>query len=111
MQDNTLSIPFTEESTTQLLGLLEKNFGLTAFKIWQLEAPVIKGKNALVIQPTGSGKSLCVSFPPFATKKLSIVINPTINLMADQVKSLIKHGISVAHLGGGKKDFEVLPGL
>ena len=31
--------------------------------------------------------------------------------MADQVKSLMEHGISVAHLHGGKKDFEVLPGL
>lgn len=106
-------IPFTEERTTQLLGLLVKNFGLTTFKNWQLEAikAVIKGKNALIIQPTGSGKSLCFSFPPFATEKLSIVITPTISLMADQVKSLMEHGISATHLGGGKKDFEVLPGL
>ena len=104
---------FTEERNTQLLGLLVKNFGLTTFKNWQLEAikTVIKGKNALIIQPTGSGKSLCFSFPPFATEKLSIVITPTISLMADQVKSLMEHGISAAHLGGGKKDLEVLPGL
>ena len=108
---------FTEERNTQLLGLLVKNFGLTTFKNWQLEAiktvikTVIKGKNALIIQPTGSGKSLCFSFPPFATEKLSIVITPTISLMADQVKSLMEHGISVAHLGGGKKNLEVLPDL
>ena len=90
-----------------------KNFGLTAFKNWQLDAikTVINSKNTLVIQPTGSGKSLCFSFPPFANEKLSVVITPTVSLMVDQVKGLMEHGISAAHLGGGKKDFEVLPDL
>ena len=87
-----------------MLGLLVKNFGLTTFKNWQLEAikTVIKGKNALIIKPTGSRKTLCFFFffPPFATEKLSIVITPTISLMAHQVKSLMEHGISAAHLGG-----------
>ena len=85
-----------------MLGLLVKNFSLTTFKNWQLEAikTVIKDKNALIIQPTGSRKSLCFFFPPFATEKLSIVITPTISLMAHQVKSLMEHGISAAHLGG-----------
>ena len=47
----------------------------------------------------------------YATEKLSVVITPTISLMADQVKGLMEHGVSAAHLGGGKKDSEVLPGL
>ena len=71
----------------------------------------MKGKNALVIQPTGSGKSLCFSFPPYATEKLSVVVTPTISLMEDQVKGLTERGISAAHLGGGQKDSAVLPGL
>ena len=55
---------FTEERNTQLLGLLVKNFGLTTFKNWQLEAikTVIKGKNALIIQSTEVGK-VCASLP------------------------------------------------
>lgn len=108
-----LSYLFIEERDTQLLGLLVKNFGLTAFKDWQEDAikSVMRGKNALVIQPTGSGKSLCFSFPPYATDKLSVVVTPTISLMADQVKSLTEHGIGAAHLGGGHKDSEVLHGL
>ena len=59
---------------SQLLGLLVKNIGLTAFKNWQLNVikTVIKGKNTLIIQPTGSGKSLCFSFPPYTTEKLSV---------------------------------------
>ena len=71
-------IPFTEERSTQLLGLLVKNFGLTTFKNWQLEAikAVIQAKNTLIIQPAGNGKSLCFSFPPFATEKLFTVITP-----------------------------------
>lgn len=90
-----------------------KYFGLTAFKNWQLDAitTIINNNNTLVIQPTGSGKNLCFSFPPFANEKLSVVITPTVSLMVDQVKGLMEHGISAVHLGGGKKDFEMLPYL
>jgi len=61
---------------------------------------VIQAKNTLIIQPTGSGKSLCFSFPPFVTEKLSTVITPTISLKADHVKTLMEYGISAAHLVG-----------
>ena len=90
-----------------------KNFGLTAFKDWQLETinTVIKGKNTLIIQPTGGGKSLCFCFPPLVTEKVSIVITPTISIMADQVRGLQEKGIQAAHLGGGVKDADVLPRL
>lgn len=86
------------------------NFGLTTFKNWQLEAIKTVIKNALIIQPTASGKSLCFSFPTFVTEKLSIVITPTISLMADQVKSLIGawHQCNTSRW---RKDFEVLPSL
>ena len=55
-------IPFTEERSTQLLGLLVKNFGLTTFKNWQLEAikAVIQAKNTLIINRPEMGK-VCAS--------------------------------------------------
>ena len=47
------------------MGLLMKFFKKNVFKDWQLRAikAVLGGKNALIVQPTGSGKSLCFQFP------------------------------------------------
>ena len=51
-------------------------------------------------------------FPTLCNREAIHSHNPyTISLKADHVKTLMEHGISAAHLDGGKKDFEVLPGL
>ena len=57
-----------------------------------------------MIQPTGSGKSLCFQFPAVYTKKLTLVITPTISLMQDQTHHLSETGISAIFLGSAKMD-------
>ena len=55
------------------LGLLSKHFKKVDFKPWQLSVikAVLGGKNSLVVQPTGNGKSLCCQFPCAVSGTLS----------------------------------------
>ena len=71
---------------TQLMGLLVKVFKKTSFKDWQLRiiSATLGGKNTLVVQPTGSGKSLCFQFPCMVTRNVTIIFMPTISLILDQ---------------------------
>lgn len=61
-------------------------------------------KDTLVVQPTGSGKSLCFQFPAVHTGKISLVITPTISLMQDQTYELQKNNISAMYLGSAQID-------
>lgn len=56
------------------------------------------GKNALIVQPTGSGKSLCFQFPSTITAKMTVVLLPTVSLIMDQVKALETTGMRVTSL-------------
>uniref|UniRef100_A0A1X7UQT7 DEAD/DEAH-box helicase domain-containing protein n=1 Tax=Amphimedon queenslandica TaxID=400682 RepID=A0A1X7UQT7_AMPQE len=59
----------------------------------------VKGKDSFIVQPTGTGKSMCYAIPPLLTGKLAIVISPTISLMCDQVHKMEKHGVFATFLG------------
>ena len=69
-------------------GWLMKFFNNNIFKDWQLRTikAVIGGKNALAVQPTGCGKSLC--YPCSITGNITVVLFPTISLIMEQVKAL-----------------------
>ena len=61
-------------------------------------------RRSKLVQPTGSGKSLCFQLPPYVTGKMTAVISPTISLMADQCASLTDKGISATFLGSAQSD-------
>ena len=88
---------------------LAENFKLTSFKPFQKDIikAVLDGKDALVIYPTGSGKSLCFLFPPVYKEQKAIVVTPTISLMQDQVQKLMTMGIYATYLGSAQFDKQV----
>ena len=92
-------------SATQRYVLAEK-FDVTHFRDFQKQAveAALKGKDTLIIQPTGKGKSLCYQFPAVYTGKTTSVITPTISLMQDQTYELNDKGIEATFLGCAQSD-------
>lgn len=84
----------------QLLELLEKHYGFSSFRRGQAEAiaGVLDKQDALVIMPTGGGKSLCYQLPSLVNDGLTLVISPLIALMKDQVDQLQSIGIEAAFI-------------
>jgi len=80
--------------------LLHQIFGYKTFREQQ-EAVIehlIAGGDALVLMPTGGGKSLCYQIPALIRPGTAIVISPLISLMQDQVNALLQLGIRAAFL-------------
>ncbi len=80
--------------------LLKRHFGFDTFRPLQEEVieHVASGRDALVVMPTGSGKSLCYQLPALKFPGLTVVISPLIALMKDQVDALRENGIPCAFL-------------
>jgi len=91
--------PMPAESTDPQ-SVLEQVFGYDAFRAQQAAIidSVMSGKDALVIMPTGGGKSLCYQVPSLCLQGVGIVVSPLIALMADQVAALNQLGVSAAYL-------------
>ncbi len=85
---------------TPALSVLEKTFGYSAFRGQQGEIiqTVIDGGDALVLMPTGGGKSLCYQIPSLVREGTGVVISPLIALMQDQVDALAAVGARAAFL-------------
>ena len=79
----------------ELLQILSDRFGFDAFRPGQSEIVqhVVDGDDALVVMPTGAGKSLCFQHPAVARGGTTLVVSPLIALMKDQVDGLIAKGI------------------
>ena len=82
------------------LGVLEKTFGYSSFRGQQEEIiqTVIDGGDALVLMPTGGGKSLCYQVPALVREGTGVVISPLIALMQDQVDALAAVGVRAEFL-------------
>lgn len=82
------------------LEILRGVFGYESFRGTQEEIieRVVTGDNALVLMPTGGGKSLCYQIPALLCDGLTIVISPLIALMQDQVDALLQAGVGAAAL-------------
>ncbi|MEI2703669.1 MAG: DEAD/DEAH box helicase [Ilumatobacteraceae bacterium] len=85
---------------TAALDVLQRTFGYPAFRGQQAEIVdhVISGGDALVLMPTGGGKSLCYQVPSMVRPGTGVVISPLIALMQDQVEALRTLGIRAGFL-------------
>ena len=94
-----------EKSTTagtsrQALDLLKSKYGFDEFRFQQAEIvqTLIDGNDALVLMPTGGGKSVCYQIPSLIRDGVGIVISPLIALMQDQVNALNALGIRASYI-------------
>lgn len=73
------------------LQILRERFGYETFRPGQERAvhAVLAGRDALVVLPTGGGKSLCFQIPALLLPGLTVVVSPLISLMKDQVDALV----------------------
>jgi ATP-dependent DNA helicase RecQ len=85
---------------TTAVETLEKVFGYSSFRNQQQEIidQVVGGGDALVLMPTGGGKSLCYQIPALVRAGTGVVISPLIALMQDQVDALRAVGIRAEFL-------------
>ncbi len=92
-----------------LQELLKQYFGYSNFRPLQGEVvqSVMSGKDALVLMPTGGGKSLCFQLPALALPGMTLVVSPLIALMKDQVDNLKANGIAAAYVNSSLPGYEV----
>lgn len=84
--------------------VLEETFGYKSFRLEQahIVETVIAGGDALVLMPTGGGKSLCYQIPALVRPGVGVVISPLIALMQDQVAALEAAGVAAAFLNSSQ---------
>jgi len=95
--DFSASLPAPESSAYTILA---QTFGYHQFRGNQQQVVdhLVEGNSALVLMPTGGGKSLCYQIPSLVRPGLGIVISPLIALMQDQVSTLKELGVRAAML-------------
>ncbi len=97
IHDSTASRPTPMPDPRSVLADV---FGFSAFRDRQeaVVDHVVAGGDALVIMPTGSGKSLCYQIPALVRPGVGIIVSPLIALMEDQVTALRQLGVRAAYL-------------
>ena len=90
------TIPMDEPHIDKPKALLKRYFGYDELRPLQREviACALERRDALVVMPTGGGKSLCYQIPALALDGLTLVVSPLIALMKDQVDALKANGVA-----------------
>jgi ATP-dependent DNA helicase RecQ len=84
----------------QARAVLRERFGFRDFRPGQRRAvqAALAGRSALVVLPTGGGKSVCYQVPALVLDRLTVVVSPLISLMKDQVTAACARGIAAGAL-------------
>ena len=92
--------PIAGDAMQRAVQILQDVFGYPAFRGQQAEIidVVVHGGDALVLMPTGGGKSLCYQIPSLVRDGVGVVVSPLIALMQDQVDALAEVGVRAAFL-------------
>jgi ATP-dependent DNA helicase RecQ len=104
MAMSSIDISTEGETLETCAGVLQEVFGFDAFRgpQAQIVTHVSEGGDALVLMPTGGGKSMCFQVPAIvrarAGQGLTVVVSPLIALMHDQVGALLEAGVAAAFL-------------
>ncbi len=94
---------FPKADASSLSDLLHSAFGFAEFRANQEAVchAAVAGEDALLVMPTGSGKSLCYQLPAIARGGTALVVSPLIALIEDQCAKLVSLGFSVARIHSG----------
>jgi ATP-dependent DNA helicase RecQ len=95
-----MASPETGPEVSDASRVLQRVFGYDTFREGQQEIidHLVAGHDALVLMPTGGGKSLCYQIPALVRKGVGVVVSPLIALMQDQVDALTALGVRAGFL-------------
>ncbi|MGB3725744.1 MAG: DNA helicase RecQ [Glaciecola sp.] len=95
-----IAVPPVVSTKQKCLAILKQSFGFDEFRDgqWEVIEHILNNRDALILLPTGGGKSLCYQVPAIALDGLTIVVSPLISLMQDQVQQLQAQGVSAEYL-------------
>ena len=107
---NRLDPLFDREGARNPLDVLKRIYGYPSFRGKQAAVveQVVSGGDAVVLFPTGAGKSLCFQIPALCRDGVGIVVSPLIALMRDQVEALKQLGVNAAALNSSLSREEFL---
>ncbi|MGQ8364535.1 DNA helicase RecQ [Glaciecola sp. 1036] len=102
----TLNAPSLQQ---KCLEKLKQSFGYDALRDgqWEVISQVCEGQDALVLMPTGGGKSLCYQLPALLLDGLTLVVSPLISLMQDQVQQLTEQGVQAAYINSTQSQEQI----
>jgi ATP-dependent DNA helicase RecQ len=98
--EKSIDFLFDHDGAKNPLAILKQVYGYPAFRGKQADVVrrVVSGGDAVVLFPTGAGKSLCYQVPALCRDGVGIVVSPLIALMRDQVEALKQLGVRAAAL-------------